>query len=44
MICYNDVIIVNLKIDGILGFDFMKKNKCLVDVNNEIFIIKGYEK
>lgn len=38
--CYSDAIVVHLKIDGVLGLDFMKKNQYLVDVNNGSFKIK----
>lgn len=33
-----------LKIDGILGLDFMRTNQCWIDVNNETLRINGNEK
>jgi hypothetical protein len=34
MTYYIEVIIAKLKIDGILGLDIMKANKCSVDISN----------
>ena len=34
-----EAVVTELQVDGILGLDFMKKNKCLVDVSEKIFNI-----
>ncbi|VDI80984.1 Hypothetical predicted protein [Mytilus galloprovincialis] len=35
----SEAVVTELQVDGILGLDFMKKNKCLVDVSENIFHI-----
>ncbi|CAC5370906.1 unnamed protein product [Mytilus coruscus] len=35
----SEAVVTELQVDGILGLDFMKKNKCLVDVSDNIFHI-----
>ncbi|XP_056022140.1 uncharacterized protein LOC130055016 [Ostrea edulis] len=41
---YSEAIVAKLKIDGILGLDFMKAHHCLVDVGIEVLVVNGREK
>lgn len=41
---YSEAIVAKLKIDGILGLDFMKAHHCLVDVGKEVLVVNGREK
>ena len=44
MTYYSEAIVAKLKIDGILGLDFMKAHQCSVDIGNEVLVINGREK
>ena len=41
---HNEAVVANLKADGILGLDFMKRNHCKVDISNEILDVNGQNK
>lgn len=41
---HNEAVVANLKADGILGLDFMKRNHCKVDVSNEVLDVNGHDK
>ena len=44
MTYYSEAIVAKLKIDGILGLDFMKAHQCSVDIGNEVLVVNGREK
>jgi hypothetical protein len=44
MTYYSEAIVAKLKIDGILGLDFMKAHQCSVDISNEVLVVNGREK
>ncbi|CAG2210801.1 unnamed protein product [Mytilus edulis] len=39
----SEAVVTDLQVDGILGLDFMKKNKCLIDVFGNLLHIDNFE-
>ncbi|CAC5359449.1 unnamed protein product [Mytilus coruscus] len=39
----SEAVVTDLQVDGILGLDFMKKNKCLIDVSANLLHIDNFK-
>ena len=38
---HNDAVVTDIKVDGILGLDFLKANNCTIDMSKEVLNING---
>jgi hypothetical protein len=38
---HNDAVVTYIKVDGILGLDFLKTNNCTIDMSNDVLSING---